>query len=203
MSARAGTGLVLVAGLGRCGSSLLMQMLDAGGYPIVPGHGGAPGYEHPANVGRGQLPPGASGALKWLDPQRLAPPPKAEVRGSILLLRDNREQSRSHIKFLSALGFDTRGATVRQHAASLRQDEPRARRELVARGSLYVVQFEELIARPRTALAALRSWIGSDLDIEGAASVVRERETGSGCLPYLLEERLLAEQMTAERGRPC
>lgn len=49
---------LIVAGLGRCGTTAVMRELDAAGFPVI---GGAPNYEHEIDP----LGPVPSGAFKW------------------------------------------------------------------------------------------------------------------------------------------
>lgn len=185
-------GLVLVAGLTRCGTSLLMQMLHAGGFPVVHGHSGSPGFEHPANLGEGSLSAGARGALKWLDPQQWAPP-RAVL--SVYLGRDKAEQAKSMAKFFGALsGEDVPPAHVLELETSLREDEPRALKALRARGPVYVTSFETLLSAPGVVLGYIAGVTRHGIDVDAALSVMRPR--GPRCLPFLLEERLIADGAT-------
>lgn len=193
------TDLLLVSGLGRCGSTLMMSMLDAGGYPIFERErGGPPGYEHPIAINGARVRSSASGAVKWLCPMDQAPPPR--VRGSIFMVRNHHEQSRSHHKFLTTVLRvpDLPGWSIKRHSASLARDEPRSRKALARRGPVMVVRFERLVADPRGVLTELKDWLRAPMDVDAAASVLLERETGSCCLPYLLELTLIEN---SKRGR--
>lgn len=188
------TGVILIAGLGRCGSSLLMQMLTAGGWPAVdPEQAPWPSFEHPVNNGEGTLPPDVSGVLKWLDPQRNRPPFE-RVRGSVFLTRDHKQQARSHLKFLRAVGVPVDGARWQNIAGSFRGDERRALATLRSLGPVMRTSFEALVSTPMAVLAEIAmAWPGDRMDIAAAAAQLRLRETGAAVLPYTLEERLLAE----------
>jgi len=189
------TGLVLVAGLTRCGTSLLLQMLHAGGFPIVPGHMGAPAFEHPANVGGPALPAGAAGAVKWLDPQEHTPPPAVL---SVFLRRDHRQQAKSMAKFLARMDRIPVSRSQRfVLEASLRHDEPRALRALRDAGPVFTTSFESLLASPAVILPCIAELAGHPIDFERALAVMKPR--GPRCLPFLLEEQLLSE--AAEEGR--
>lgn len=184
-------GLVLVSGLARCGTSLMMQMLSAGGWPVFDSEVATwPGFEHPIALGDGGEPRG-DGLLKWLDPQRVLPP--VGVRGSILLRRNSKQQAKSHLKFLSAVGVPVGGADWRKLAASFDRDLPLAHAELSRSGPVFGVTFEALVADPRRVLGDISRWIGRPLDLDAAASQMRARPTGGACLPYLLEAQLVTE----------
>ncbi|HWH75147.1 MAG TPA: hypothetical protein VNV16_12895, partial [Methylibium sp.] len=90
----------IVSGLGRCGTSMLMQMLHRGGMPCL---GPWPSFE--VDEARATLAPKfvaehAGKAIKVLDPQRIGLP--ADVR-VVWLDRDHRQQAKSHAKFLEIL----------------------------------------------------------------------------------------------------
>lgn len=187
------TGLVLVSGLCRCGSSLMMQMLTAGGWPAVePEVAGWPAFEHPANMGRAALPPNASGVMKWLDPQRFTPP-FDHVRGSIFLTRDHRNQARSHVKFLRACGIVNGPVAWRPLAASFGHDERLALKVLRGLGPVMTVRFEDLVTSPLAVLGEVYSFIGERLDVAAAARQLRPRKEGAAVLPYMLEMILLQQ----------
>jgi hypothetical protein len=109
------------------------------------------------------------------------------------LFRNHHEQTRSHHKFLTAaLGVPTLpGWSTKKYSASLARDEPRSLKALQRRGPVWVVRFERLVADPRGALNELKDWLRVPIDVDAAASVLLERETGGCCLPYLLEVTLI------------
>ena len=186
------TGLVLVSGLTRSGSSLTMQMLAAGGWPVFdPKISLYPAFEHPINQGRGRLPKGATGIMKWLDPQVFHPP--NAIRGSIFLARDPKQQAKSFVKFGQAVGLPIDGAKWRVIAKSFEKDAPRACAVLAACGPVLRLMFEDLIGDTGAALDRIAEFVGEPLDIDTALREKRQRETGSDVLPYMLEERLIME----------
>lgn len=186
---------LIVSGLGRCGSSLLMQMLSAGGVACV---GRPPAFEEPEaradNLTAEWI--GAQGgrAFKLLDPQ-LASVRLAEQHAAVIFLtRDVREQAASMAKFgRLALGLQCSRAHRRRLAASLARDLPRAR---AAFGDLprLEVRFEAFIERPHAAAVCLQDILrrfGFELDADAAARCVRPR--APSCLPGLLEVELLED----------
>lgn len=185
------SGLILVSGLGRCGTSLLMQMLSAGGWPVFePAESTWPAFEHHAiNKGLRGVPAGATGLLKWIDPHRVKPP--KSLRGSVFLTRDSKQQARSAFKLM---GVRATRLEVEAMAESYRRDKAIARQVLAARGPVCDLTFERLVLSPRQSLEKISAWLEEPLDFVNAIVQLRPRETGVECLPYLIEERLLAEQ---------
>ena len=181
--------LFLVSGLGRCGTSLLMQMLAAGGAPICPGINW-PDFEHDANAGEALLPDDAAGVLKWLDPQRFEPP---VFHRAVFLTRDSKQQAKSQMKMLSAwAGAAPVRADVRRMARLLERDKEPALAALRKRGTFILNDsFEELITNPAGVLAGVTRCFGMSIDHAKALACVRKRS--SDCLPYMLEERILLE----------
>lgn len=122
--------LRIIYGQGRCGTSLIMQMLAAGGAVVT---GEWPAFEDDRYqrqlAGQGDwgwlrdLPPGA--CLKALDADLLEPslPPEVAERG-IFLRRNFYEQARSKAKFLRASGRHTNypGAVARDTAPESPRD---------------------------------------------------------------------------------
>ncbi|SFP62484.1 hypothetical protein [Sphingomonas rubra] len=122
---------IIVTGLGRCGTSLIMQMLAVGGLPMV---GIYPDFEsEAAEHERGAAPSlwlsrTAGRAVKVLDPH-LVPPPAGGAYRAIWLTRDLDQQAASQIKLIGAAPSRS---MRRGTAQSLRRDEPRARHAVEA-----------------------------------------------------------------------
>jgi len=188
---------IVVAGMGRCGTSLMMQMLDAMGVSCI---GSWPDYEtdHSSIAGfdaawfstlHGQ-------AIKILDPTNL---PALNMPNHVVVWmdRDPKEQAKSQVKFLRACGATnpSNGQTVRALAANLRKDRlhQRARLGLPGRCPEMCVCFETLITEPAAATQALVSFLAahgwSGLYAPAAAAEVIARPPT--CLPYFLEATLL------------
>lgn len=191
------SGLVLVSGLGRCGTSLMMQMLAAGGWPVYgPDESTFPAFEHPVNT-RGDHVPAGPGILKWLDPHSFPPPPFSRA---IFLVRDLREQARSQVKLAEHMTAGLPAFTpenVPALARYMREEELAARAALRRRGPVLVVRFEDLIAHPAVVMRAVSDFADVRLDIEAAVRQVRPRPTGAACAPDMrMEESLIAESET-------
>lgn len=191
--------VLLIAGLGRCGTTCVMNMLWRGGVPV----GGPPPVFEADEMGRREvdlpwLRAQAGKAVKWVDPLlfRLAPGALRPPPAIVLLSRDPKEQAKSQLKFLSPVfaGFGHRDQR-RAMAASVARDTRRLASTLEALGTVYHLTFKFLLNDPQTAsrkLAAItHSALGADLDIAAAASVVRRRS--ARCAPDLsIEEAYLA-----------
>jgi len=194
--------ITIVAGFGRCGSSLMMQMLAAGGMPTT---GAAPAYEaHEAAVvfNGGTLSsywlrtvPGS--AVKVLDPQRGRLGQGIPYR-VIWLDRDHDEQAKSHAKFM---GIFSGGVTMRREerrafARSYVRDRPAAFRVLRAAGAeqFLEVHFEVILAAPLHAAAAINRFCGGHLDVQKMAAVVLPR--GPECMPDMRLELALLQRAT-------
>lgn len=156
---------LVVSGLARCGTSLMMQMLAAGG---VPCSGRYPAYEHKRVID--------GYATKILDPQdaRSAPlPPDAKV---IWLDRDTRQQALSHAKFLRlVVGVPLNREGRRQFETSLQRDRLRAMVAIGGRRPLLVLQFEDVLADPARAARCLGAFVGGAFDAQAAARQVLPR----------------------------
>lgn len=169
--------ITLVAGLGRCGTSLTMQMLAAGGAPVV---GDYPAYEDtrfgfdspwatPWKDSVGQV-------VKVLDPHRFELPTEWPLR-TIWLDRNLKEQARSQAKILRLLcGIPAGRNDVRQIAAALSDSTREAIATLADRGPLMRLHFEDILDNPIGAAALMASFARiAPADIEKMAAVVRLR----------------------------
>jgi hypothetical protein len=187
---------IIVAGLGRCGSSLTMQMLHAAAVRCVGDH---PDYEdrRASDVGfdpdwLGRL---EDCAVKVLDAHRLNIHnlPNHVV---VWLDRSPDEQAKSMLKLVSA-AFRNVGAgraERRAMAASIKRDGPRALSNLGSRCQRVLrLRFEHLIDAPRESAAVLAAFVdrcGYPVDAAAMAAVVRPRR--SACLDGFLEAELVA-----------
>lgn len=172
---------IFVAGLGRCGSSLVMQMIHAAGVPCF---GDYPAFE-PEEVntmGRKPLELLAMPmAMKILDPHHDRWPDSFDAR-IIWLSRNTREQAKSQIKMLQLLaGIDVPSQTWRAMARSLENDRLLCARWRRSGGSepLYLA-FEDIIRNPLPCAQLLAEHIGQGSPRVMAACVL---ERGVKCEP--------------------
>lgn len=186
---------IIVAGLGRCGSSLVMQMLDTAGIPTV---GNWPAFEddiifrlHTLEAQREFYERCMGRAVKLLDPHLRKPPIGLDYR-CIFLTRHPREQAKSMLKL--------NGVPASRHARrameqSVRRDTERARLAMtqIGSGRYYNLPFENIIHDPLGCAEALASYLqpprGRYYDVEAMAKCVRRRP--ATCLPYMLELELI------------
>jgi hypothetical protein len=185
--------IILVAGLGRCGTSLMMQMLAAGGVPCV---GLWPSFEDQDHNSLRRSDPAswqaqaAGRAVKLLDPHR-APPPAGPDYRVLWLFRDWSEQARSQLK---VVGVDQGRGNRKRMERQLRRETEAAGSALDAvdawRGRRMVVPFDCLLLRPREMAGLIAVHLGRDLDADAMVSCVVAR--APACLPYLLEPTLVA-----------
>ena len=184
--------ITLVCGFGRCGTSLVMRMLDAGGLP--PFESGPPAYENPANTDLFWLRQAVGHAVKILDPLKFQLPPEWPWR-FIWIDRDPKQQARSQIKFLSQFFQDVPSdrATLRRLGGGMRRDRGPALAMLRRLGGEQplILAFEDILTDPAAAAARLSAFCGG-LDAARMAAQVLQRPTD--CLPYMLEFDLLAQE---------
>lgn len=183
----------IVAGLGRCGSSLTMQLLHAGGMRCL---GRYPAFEDTRTMDQAQL-PGLidvmdGGAMKVLDPHVNRIPRDRACR-VIWLDRDPMEQAKSQAKMMQQLlGFaEVSRNSRRALAASNKADRGRALASLNPSWPLLCLTFEALLARPRESYSRLVAFIPGlypALDVE---RILHRRS--AACRPDLALELSLLE----------
>lgn len=173
---------ILVAGNGRCGLTLMMQMLDASGFPV---RGSFPGYEDDP-IGS---PLNYSGvAIKVVDPL-LWKMPDVPWR-CIHLTRNPGQQARSAIKFLRAMTGMRIPANYHAFAEGIVRNVAQFRALLKSKGvESLEVAFEQLLADPVAEFIRVAEWLQCDLDVAAAVRQVRNRKPE--CLDGLLEIQLV------------
>lgn len=183
------SGPILVSGLGRCGTSLVMQMLHAGGVQCT---GKYPSFEDvrtSVDMDVEWLRKQSGRAVKLLDPQRSPPSLAPPFEAIIWLSRDLKEQAKAQAKLLRVLlGVDADWRAMRRGLIS---DTPRALTLLRSFGApLLALRFEAIVQHPRAAASAIAELLPRhDVNVEAATRVVLPR--GWRCLPGMLEAELL------------
>ena len=171
-----------VVGFGRCGTTMVMAMLHAGGMPVLADLG-TTSFEHSA------VSSSRNGASDWIQKARgravkmlditVFPPPYGESYNFIWLDRDPRQQALSQIRFMAIQGVPVREnrQTAGKLAASFKSDRAmafatmRAHRE----ARILTLRFESVLADPTAAAMKLQDFLAVELDVGAAAAVVRER----------------------------
>ena len=183
--------IIIVAGFGRCGSSLVMQMLNAGGVPCIGTH---PDYEDMRAASSSTilqvLTPGM--AVKVLDPQHHLQHLDLTHARAIWLDRDTTEQAKSALKLLGLHGVNTTRSmrhSVRTLARSYASDRARALKTL-GHASTLAMRFEDLLNEPKRAAEQIAQHIARPFDTLAAARQVIPR--APACSPgFEIEMSLL------------
>jgi hypothetical protein len=170
-----------VCGFGRCGSTMVMTMLGAGGIPPVPG---ADSRSHELDFAlAAELAPAvlAARAVKLLDsilyPEH-APLPSARRWMFVWLDRDPHQQARSQVKLLHGIGLRVPAIAVKKLEESYAADRPRALAALCDLGPVHVDRYERALSDPAAFAADLAAFLGPELPLDpsAAASVIHRRD---------------------------
>lgn len=185
---------LIIAGLGRCGTSLTMQMLDRGGFPVM---GDYPSYEgyfnHQLEIKQSTVDEAAGKALKVIDPHLAVAENGINFSNckAIYLTRDLDQQARSQIKMASLMfsgGPDYSRKRVRAMKSGLARQNHQAAKAFDPRNCL-TWRFESLLKNPEGFLSTVSKFTGRDINIgEGIKAVVHRRPE---CLAGFLELDLM------------
>lgn len=172
----------LVAGFGRCGSSLVMAMLRAGGLPVF-GH--PPIFEstefNEHITSETFLRRKAGFILKWLDPTHTYLPPEFRGGPVLWLDRDPSDWAESHMKLRHMwTGSPMRHDDQETHAAltsEVVQRTASVTRKLESYGPIERLRFEYILSRPSEAAGTLARVFHAFgvLDVSKAAALVHPR----------------------------
>ncbi|WP_332116022.1 hypothetical protein [Azorhizobium caulinodans] len=182
---------IFVAGMGRCGTTMVMTMLDRGGFPVGDR---PPAYEAQTpmvagNVKTDALRPFAGMAIKWIDPTISRAPAGMHAR-TIFLHRDPIEQAKSQLKLMGM-------APVRRHvrtvAASIRRDTEKCQQIVRALGPCLFTSFERILSDPAAEAVRMEAFLADPVfDPARAAAAVRPRS--AACAPDLSLELSLMQE---------
>jgi hypothetical protein len=178
-----------VCGFGRCGSTMAMAMLRAGGLPAVDGSDPVSGELPDLALAHRMAPDELVGrAVKLLDSIEYYRLPLGALEWRFVWLdRSHREQARSAVKFAeTVLGQRLTGDSVDRFVASYEVDRPRVLSALRKAGPVLVLRYENVLANPRKAAKRMRDNLWPDLDIGAAAAAVHDRD--GTCRPDLAFE---------------
>lgn len=173
---------VIVVGFPRCGTTLLMTMLAAAGYPVV---GTPPDFE----VLDVDLAAVRGAAVKSLQPLDVELPAAAVL---LRLQRNPREQAKSQMKMLGAVGLVTDRTDRKRFERDLRQSELRLSRALLGR-PVTQLRFERLLASPAESALRICEAVGlPPVRAQAMVDVVIPRP--AACRPNLQIEHLLMQR---------
>lgn len=194
---------LVVAGLPRCGSSLVMSMLAAGGLDCV---GAPPGYEDSSIVHGRPIDPqiywGLGGwAIKVLDPHRNRLPTPSYQRDPhvvIWLDRNPIEQVKSQVKFARAAGLIHRQSSndelkkMFRRARGLAVTDRHACMVALRGARMLQVRFESLVLTPRIEAERIARFVaqhlGRNLDVAAMdARVIRRNPACADSLQIELD----------------
>lgn len=188
---------IVIAGLGRCGSSLTMQMLQAGGIQCV---GDWPDFEDDRSgfpLDRPWFENLRGVAVKRLDMHRDPTMPREAI--VIWLSRNSDQQAKSMLKILRSQfsGVADNRQARKAMSAGIEKDTAKSTITIIGGTLPYIaLGFEKLILEPAKTIAMMAVFLkfhgGYDLDREKAVSVIRPRSPD--CLPGILEFDLLQER---------
>lgn len=199
--------ILFVAGLGRCGTTMVMTMLDAGGFPVS---GPRPSYEPSGvwNAGRPDMPwmaAQAGRAVKWIDPtHHFTLPGRLEAKPVIILMeRRPREQARSQVKLIGSMAMKLGRPAEKAIERSIRRDTPIMRAQLRGSATVHIIEFEDVLDDPSAAARELgrlvRIHFDRGFDAETAARVVIPRHPS--CAPHMEMENTILPMIAAELDR--
>lgn len=166
--------IVNVIGFPRCGSSMTMAMLAAGGMECV---GDPPDFElFNAAHGWDLYPRFAGMGVKLLDMMLRHGPSPAVEQISILLARDPEQQLRSSISFGEARGVPPMDRAHRRlFKASLVKDMPKLIALARSRGEVLNLGFASILSHPLDAAAQIAGFVDMGLDVAAMAEIPRAR----------------------------
>ena len=188
---------VLVCGLARCGTSLMMRMLHRGGMDVFADNHSA--YEHGLISGPTVISVHAhrfvGKAAKILDPHRHVWPKTMDAR-VIWLDRNAKEQAKSQVKFLRLIGgLSIPGQSWRAIAKAL----PRDREACMAlfcriKTPVLAMDFEDLLNLPEESATIVNDFIGGFLSVPQMVACA-ERRSPKCAADVSMELRLSEEEM--------
>ena len=192
--------ILFVAGLGRCGTTMMMTMLDRGGFPVC---GPAPAYEIDAMGVAGRVDPDwlrrqSGRAVKWINPLvSLVSRNDLPIRPVILHMdRDTDAMARSQLKLLQWSGTPSGlgRRAVRGFARSIDRDKLTLAARLPHLGTVHRLAFRDVLADPAFAALQLAAIVETvfavGFDHHAAAAVVVSRPPS--CAPDMaIEEALI------------
>lgn len=162
---------IIVSGHGRCGSSLVLQMLKAGGINVT---GEYPAFEDEVHTLDNAILP-VNTAVKILDPHTIKI--KSGNYKWIWLNRDHTQQAKSMVKFIRGMaGLPIPESSWKDIAKSYIADTKECLEKIKkSGGELIILNFEDLLSSPLEQAKRIQKMI-PNLDIDKAVNEVRKRK---------------------------
>jgi len=174
--------IIIVSGLPRSGTSLMMQMLESGGVPIVTDHIRAPDEDNPKGYREFELAKKIEKDTTWLPATRgkafkmvsqlLFHLPPTERYRIIFMERDLDEMLISQEKMLKRLGRP--GAPHEEMKQAFVRHLDKVHRWLNSQPHVTIlrVSYKDLLHRPAELAEQVRSFLAQDLNIEKMTQTV-------------------------------
>lgn len=182
--------ITAVCGFGRCGSSLVMQMLEAAGYGVM---GDYPIFEHNPDdedtPSESTLLASEGKAIKVLNPHLVDFPTRHNYR-FIWIDRNVKEQAKSFAKFTEALaGIRVTRQKRFQLQYNFKNDRPLCLTKMKELGPVLILDFETILTFPGQQAEKVAEFVGLRDDVAADMSAVVEKRSPR-CHPAFLELEL-------------
>jgi tetratricopeptide (TPR) repeat protein len=166
--------IVIVTGLPRSGTAMMLQVLAAGGLPVRASEFRAPDPRYTPEPSR-ELSSLAGHAVRLLSPGiQLLPEAGGLNYGVILMLREIAEILNSQRHILARLGKPLEPTEAEQIAASWKQQLLNIRRSLAARGiPILPLEYKHCLLDPRGTAITIQNFLNTPLDIEAMAREIQ------------------------------
>ena len=175
---------IIVAGITRSGLTLTMQMLYKGGYACF---GEYPAFEN-YEIGDISWNDCKGKAVKLVDTQ-LQFPPTGEYH-VIRLRRNYEQQAKSMCKMISTfMDIKLTSSDRKRMQNSLSSDYAKIDAWMQRQKSFIIIDFEDLILKPREMAEKIKIFTDADLDLDKMVSCVISRSTD--CFPTMLESKFI------------
>ncbi len=189
---------IIVAGLGRCGSSLVMQMLHFGGVECV---GDYPWFEDATKAkllpeDTALLDTAGDRAVKLLHPDKYLPKGYHLEARAIWLDRNPREQAKSWTKMQKEIGYTQSRRELGEKTKLMKTRSSDGYRAVRASfGTPLQLRFENILARPEAMAEQIAEHVGRDLNLEAMVACIAPRD--SRCFGGFLENKLMGGEINA------
>lgn len=176
--------IIIVSGLPRSGTSLLMQMLAAGGVQPLTDGTRAPDVDNPNGYFEFERVKGLPGDTAWLDEARgkvvkvihrlVIQLPEGRSYKVVFVERDLDEVIASQAKMLARLGKAGGGLAPERLKAIFAQEKERILASIEARADLELLRVPHagLISDPSEQVARINTFLGGGLDVDRMAAMV-------------------------------